>query len=149
MADLNTRKVVDRYGQAMERLDLESLETILHDDFIEDYPQSGERIHGRANLFAILSNYPGGEPQTIAVDAIVGAEDRWVVTPSYQPMRVEGAGDQYTAVAHITYPDGSDWHAIQFIRLKDGRIHRITSYYAPAFEAPDWRAPYVERVAPG
>lgn len=51
----------------------------------------------------------------------------------------------YTAVAHVIYPDGSDRHVIQLIRSKDGKIYRVTSFYAPEFEAPDWRAPYVEQ----
>jgi SnoaL-like domain len=149
MSDLNTRDVIDRYAQALEHMDLERLGAVLHDEYVEEYPQSGERIRGRENLLAIVSNYPGGEPRSGRVDAVVGAEDRWIVSPSYQPMRLEGAGDQYTAIAHVIYPDGSDWHVIQLIRLKDGKVYRITSYYAPAFEAPDWRAPYVERFEPG
>ena len=145
MAEMNTREVVDRYGAGMEAHDIDAVLATLHDDFVEEYPQSGERIHGAANLGAILSHYPGGEPRMEKVEQVIGTEDRWVVSPSYIPMRVEGSGDQYTAVAHIAYPDGSQWHVIQLIRLKDGRIYRIVSYYAAPFEAPDWRAPFVER----
>jgi len=149
MSDPNTREVIDHYAKAMETQDLEGLAAVLHDDYVEEYPQSGERIVGRDNLLAIVANYPGGEPRSGKVDRVVGAEDRWIVSPSYQPMRLVGEGDQYTAIAHVIYPDGSDWHVIQLIRLKDGRIYRITSYYAPAFEAPAWRAPYVDRTEPG
>ena len=146
MADQNTRAVVERYSRAMEAHDLDGLAATLHDDYVEDYPQSGERVRGAVNLLAIMSHYPGGEPRTAKVEQVVGAEDSWVMSPSYIPMRVEGSGDQYTAVAHIVYPDGSEWHAVQLIRLKDGRVHRITSFYAAPFEAPDWRAPFVERI---
>ncbi len=145
MADMNTREVVDRYSVGMETHDIDAVLATLHDDFVEEYPQSGERIRGAANLGNILSHYPGGEPRMEKVEQVIGTEDRWVVSPSYIPMRVEGSGDQYTAVAHVSYPDGSQWHVIQLIRLKDGRIYRIVSYYAAPFEAPDWRAPFVER----
>jgi SnoaL-like domain len=146
MADLNTRDVVERYGRAMESRDIDSVLALLHPDYVEDYPQSGERIRGAANLSAMMQHYPGGEPRTSKVEQLIGAEDSWVMSPSYIPMRVEGSGDQYTAIAHIIYPDGSEWHLIQLIRLKDGKIHRIVSYYAAPFEAPEWRAPFVERI---
>jgi hypothetical protein len=146
MADQNTRAVVDRYARAMEMHDLDGVVGTLHEDYLEDYPQSGERIRGAKNLRAMMMSYPGGEPRTAKVEQIVGAEDSWVMSASYIPMRVEGSGDQYTAVAHIVYPDGSEWHGIQLIRLKDGMIHRITSFYAAPFEAPAWRAPFVERI---
>ena len=133
----------------MEATDLDGVVATLHEDYVEDYPQSGERIRGAANLRALMANYPGGEPRTSKVEQIIGAEDSWVMSPSYIPMRVDGSGDQYTAIAHIVYPDGSEWHAIQLIRLKDGKIHRITSFYAAPFEAPEWRASFVERIPPG
>jgi ketosteroid isomerase-like protein len=148
MSDINTREVIDRYARAMETSDFATLRSLLHDDYEEEYPQSGERIHGADDLMAILRNYPGGSPQGSKLDSVIGTEDRWVITPSYTPMLVAGTGDQYTAVAHLTYPDGSDWHVIQLIRLKDGKVSRVTSFYAERFEAPDWRAPYVERVEP-
>jgi ketosteroid isomerase-like protein len=144
MSDLNTRSVIDRYAQAMASHDLETLAALFHEDYVEDYPQSGERIRGAANLRAMLAAYPGGEPRSGKVDHIVGSEDSWVVSPSFSPMRIEGTGDQYTVVAHITYPDGSEWHEIALVRLKDGRIHRITAYFAAPFDAPEWRIPFVE-----
>ncbi len=145
MSDINTREIVDRYAKALETTDLDALATLLHDDYLEEYPQSGERIHGSANLRAMMANYPGGVPLSGRVDHVVGTEDRWVLSPSYTPMRIDGNGDHYTAVAHVIYPDGSDWHVIQLIQMKDGKIYRVTSFYAPEFEAPDWRAPYVEQ----
>jgi len=146
MSELNTREVVDRYIGALAGTDSDGILAELHEDYVEDYPQSGERIRGAANLRAIREQYPGGEPQTVKVEGVIGTEDRWVMTPSYTPVRIEGSGDQYVAVAHIRYPDGSDWHAIQLIRLKDGKIHRVTSFFAAPFEAPAWRAPFVERM---
>jgi ketosteroid isomerase-like protein len=148
MSEPTTREVIDRYVKAMQERDLDALQQILREDYVEEYPQSGERIRGMADARAMLANYPGGEPQPGKVDRIVGTEDRWVMTPSYTPMRVEGTGDQYTIVAHIHYPDGSEWHEVQLIQLKDGRIARNTAYFAAPFEAPAWREPYVERYDP-
>jgi ketosteroid isomerase-like protein len=146
MADLNTRDVVERYRRAMEAGDIDGILATLHEEYTEDYPQSGERIHGGANLRAMMQHYPGGEPRAEKVEQVIGSEDSWVVSPSFIPMRVEGSGDQYTGIAHIRYPDGSEWHVIQLMQLKDGRIFRIVSYYAAPFEAPAWRSPFVERI---
>jgi hypothetical protein len=35
---------------------------------------------------------------------------------------------------------------VMIIELKDGRIWRDRRYYAEPFEAPEWRAKWVERV---
>ena len=146
MSDLHTRDVVERYAHAMEAHDIDGVMATLHADFTEEYPQSGERVRGPEGLRGVMEHYPGGEPRMASVERLIGTEDQWIVSPSSIPMRVEGSGDQYTVVAHVIYPDGSEWHVVQLMRLKDGRIYRIVSYYAAPFEAPDWRAPYVDRI---
>ena len=47
-------------------------------------------------------------------------------------------------VGQITYPNGETWHAVSLITLRDGKISKITDYFGAPFEAPAWRAPYVE-----
>jgi hypothetical protein len=37
---------------------------------------------------------------------------------------------------------------IQIIELRQGKIAKTTSWYAAPFEAPAWRAEYVERFSP-
>ena len=34
------------------------------------------------------------------------------------------------------------------IKLRDGNVFRETRYYAEPFEAPEWRARWVERMEP-
>jgi hypothetical protein len=36
-------------------------------------------------------------------------------------------------------------HGIHLLELKDGKVIRETDYFAPPFEAPEWRAKWVER----
>ena len=31
----------------------------MHDDYVEEYPQSGERIRGKQNVRSVYENYPG------------------------------------------------------------------------------------------
>jgi hypothetical protein len=33
---------------------------------------------------------------------------------------------------------------VNLYELRDGRMARSTTFFAPAFEAPEWRKPFVE-----
>ena len=80
--------IVERYARALPS-DCATLATLRHPDLVEDWPQSGERIRGHANYQAIHENYPGGPPD-LKPRRIIGTEDRWVVTPSFTPLRIIG-----------------------------------------------------------
>jgi hypothetical protein len=56
-----------------------------------------------------------------------------------------GAGDTFTALTKARYPDGSKYHVISIIEVRDERIAKVTTFFAAEFEAPDWRAEWVER----
>jgi ketosteroid isomerase-like protein len=134
MAD--NRTIVEQFVQAMAANDVEAQERLLSDDIVEEYPQSGERIRGKENRRAILENYPGGTPRETSPRG-----------PSAKPPEITGAGDRFTSTGQITYPNGETWHVISLIELRDGKINKMTSYFAAPFEAPAWRAPYVEQGA--
>jgi hypothetical protein len=95
---------------------------------------------------AIADHYPGGRP-IVELSRLVGSEDRWVVTPSNTVLKVAGSGDFWWGEWMMTYPDGQNYHVVDLIELRDGLVHRETVYWAPPFEAPDWRRQYVERAA--
>ena len=100
----------------------------------------------------MLSNYPGGlEAGRVAPEGarIFGGEDRWVMTPSFTVLRVTGTSDVYTVVTKAHYPDGSEWYVVAIAQLKDSLIWRQTTFFAPTFEAPAWRAQWVERIESG
>ena len=44
------------------------------------------------------------------------------------------------------YGGGRVYDVAMILELKDGRIWRDRRYYAEPFEAPEWRARWVERV---
>ena len=146
MAGVAGRELVERFYRAVSTRDWDLLGSVLHPDYCEVYPQSGERIRGTANLRAILEHYPGGFTGDIGTRRLIGSEDRWVLTPSFTPLRVSGTGDVYMFEGTAPYPDGTTWHVVSLLELKDGRIWRLTSYYAAPFEAPAWRAQWVERA---
>jgi len=134
MAD--NRTTVDQFISAMDKMDIEAQERLLSDDFVEEYPQSGEVIRGKDNRRAIMENYPGGTPRETSASR-----------PNPKPPIVTGAGDNFTTSGQITYPNGETWHVISLIELRDGKIRKMTSFFAAPFEAPAWRASYVEKGA--
>ena len=46
------------------------------------------------------------------------------------------------------YGGGQVFDVVLLIELKDGEMWRDRRYYAEAFEAPEWRAQWVERMEP-
>lgn len=147
MAEPSGRTIVERYARALQEKDFTAQEALLADDFLDEMPQSGERVRGKANWLAIARNYPGGVGTIDPSGArLVGAEDRWVLTPTFAPLRIEGSGDVYTYVGTVTYANGETWQMLMIIELRQGKIAKTTSWYAVPFEAPEWRARFVERV---
>lgn len=136
-------RVMRGMSEIISRHEWDRLPDILHEDAVFEYPQSGEVFRGLANIRAQFENYPNMDPGTSELAEVIG-DETYALTPSYTVIRVEGSGLRGTAVIRIRYPDASYWWAINLFELRDGRIARSRSYFAPDFEAPDWRAPYRE-----
>lgn len=147
MAQRSNRQVVERYVEAMVARDLDEQAEVCAPDLVVEYPQSGERIRGWANVRAAHENYPGGLPKDVS-GKVHGSEDRWVVGPSFNILRIEGTGDVYTLVGSATYPDGKTWQVMSLIELRSGKIAKTTEVYGEPFEPPEWRSKWVERMAP-
>lgn len=145
MPSMSNEEVVRAYVEAMTVRDSDRLKELRHVDWQTDWPQSGERVRGDANMRLIEANFPGGMP-SLHADRVVGSEDRWVTTPAYTVQRIVGSGDTWWAEGTITYGGGSTWCFVAFMELRDGKIHRQTEYFAEPFEVPAWRAPFVEII---
>jgi len=138
--------IVESYAVACGMNDIPALTRLRHPDWSVVWPQSGERVVSHESWVAIAEQYPGGRP-TVELSRLVGSEDRWVVTPGNTVLKVAGSGDFWWGEWMMTYPDGQTYHVVDLIELRDGMIHRETVYWAPPFEAPDWRRQYVERAS--
>jgi hypothetical protein len=148
---MGNRQVIERFAEALAANDFDAQDALIHDDYVCRWPQSGEVIRGRANRRAITEHYPGGEGGLhVRADRIVGADDKFIrasalPTPAWNMIHLQGSGDDLTAAGTIMYPNGEIWHFVTLFTLREGRIWRQVDYFAPEFEAPEWRAPYVER----
>jgi len=143
---MTNQEAVTRYIRAVVALDRPTEESLRHRDWTAEWPQSGERVVGSANFQSIQDAYPGGYP-AIELERVVGTEDRWSLSPSNTIIRVVGSGEFWWAEFRMTYPDGIDYHCITLLELRDGLVYREVVYWAPPFEAPDWRAQWVEHAS--
>jgi ketosteroid isomerase-like protein len=123
-----TRRLVGQFWAAMQANDWAAAAALFADDYVLEWPQSGERIRGAANFVTINSAYP--------------AAGRWRFT--VERLLVEGE----QAVTDIVVSDGAvTARAITFTTVRDGRIAGQVEYWPDPFDAPAWRAAWVERTA--
>jgi len=135
---------MDGLAQVMDSQDWARLADCFHADALLEYPQSGERFHGIENIRAQFENYPDLEPGSSKLQEVIGEATQYALTRSYTVIAVEGTGSHGTAIIRVRYPDGTWWYAINIYELRDGLIARSRTYFAPDFDAPDWRAPFRE-----
>lgn len=143
------REILEAYIDVMNRQAFDRADELLTPDYVEVYPQSGERVVGIDNLRAIVEHYPGGlEPGRIDVAhaRLVGEDEQYVLGPSFSVIHLSGSSDTWVATALVRYPDGSRWHAVMFVEFRGDRIASMRHYYAPELPAPEWRAQWVERI---
>jgi ketosteroid isomerase-like protein len=117
------RTALERHWAASEAGDFESEHAIYHDDAVLEYPQSGERIRGRAGIQATRSLHPSD--RHFSVRRIVGSADLWVT--------------EYV----ISY-DGTPSFTVSIMEFRDGKVSRETQYFGDPFPAAGWRAEWVE-----
>jgi ketosteroid isomerase-like protein len=117
---------VQGYFDALERGDAEKIGSMLTDDFVQDWPQSGERVRGREACLRIHANYPGGSP-TMTVRRITGSGEIWVAE---------------SEAAYGTQPV----KIVSILEFRNGLLAHQTDYFADPFEAPQWRMQWVERI---
>ena len=129
----------------LQAQDLDRLSDFVRPDCVHEYPQSGERFVGIDNIRAIFENYPGGlGRQDMATLRVAHKDNSWAMAPNFTLVEVSGSGDTFTSAVKARYPDGTDWYVISMVELVDGLMARATMFFAPLFEAPDWRRPYAE-----
>ena len=127
MPEAQIREALNAHWHASATGDQDAEHAIYADDAICDYPQSGERIHGRSNLQALRSHHPG-KPSGFQVRRMVGSGDLWLT--------------EYT----ITY-GSRPAYTVSIMEFRDGKVVHETQYFADPFEAPAWRSHWVEHIA--
>ena len=125
MDDEGRRARIRQFVAAINTGEMEVFDALYHDDVIIHWPQSGEVIHGKHNIRELRLAYP--TPPTATLGRIIGSGDLW-------------------ATEMLFDYDGDRFHVMVIHQWRDGLVRRETSYYAAPFQAPAWRAKWVEPV---
>lgn len=99
--------------------------TYFAEDVVEAYPQSGERIDGRAAQRAMHEAFP--DP------------------PVFTIRKIRRNGDLAVVELDERYSDGSVWKTALILELRDGLIATMTGYFGEPFRPPAWRVPFTTR----
>jgi hypothetical protein len=126
MSEQQIRAVLDRHWAASAAGDLVAEHDIYHEYAVCDYPQSGERICGRENLKSLRGHHPG-LPSGFSVLRISGSQNLWVT----EYVINYGARAVYT---------------VSIMEFEKGKCRHETQYFGDPFEAPSWRAQWVEQA---
>lgn len=122
----DNKQIVEKFWAAMQTNDFKSAGEFLHDDYVLEWPQSGERIRGRANFVAVNENYP--------------THGRWEFTIH----QIIAEGDEVVSDVGVT--DGVvTGRAITFSIIQNGKIIHQNEFWPDPFEPPAWRAEWIEK----
>jgi ketosteroid isomerase-like protein len=125
VSDRENRAKLGRHWDTAADRDQKAAHEIYHEDCVVEWPQSGERIRGKANLQALRTAYPA--------------------QLEFSVRRILGGGDLWISEYSISY-DGDPKHVVSIMEFRDGLVARETHYFADPLEPPEWRAQWVERM---
>ena len=123
----NAIEVVQQFWRLMASNNFQSVGAVLADDYVLEWPQSKERIRGRANFAAMNEEYPAHGPWRFAINRVLGNESE--------------------VVTDVSVTDGVQ-HArvISFFTVEDGKITRQVEFWPENYPAPQNRKHLVEAM---
>lgn len=131
----DTMELAAKVEEALQSGDFGRMSALIQeyatDDFIQQWPQSGERLSkdGATRLAESYAELSG-------------------TSPTFTYKRMIGGGDVFVVEGTIDYGDGIPVSYVGIGEVRDGKVTRMTEYFANPFEAPAWRADFVERAEP-
>jgi hypothetical protein len=123
--DQAIRAALDQHWAASDANDFETEHLIYRDDAVLEYPQSGELTRGRRNIQGQRESQPNKKRFTIR--RIIGSGDLWVTE-------------------FILMYDSKPSYTVSIMEFSGVKVVRETQYFADPFEAPAFRAKWVERM---
>jgi len=125
MDDRGKLSALQRHWDASDAGDFEAEHEIYREDAVLDYPQSGERIHGRRNIRQSRFLQPNRK--------------------RFSVRRILGGGDLWITEFVLTY-DGTPSYAVSIMEFREGLVAHETQYFGDRFDPSPSRAHLVERV---
>jgi hypothetical protein len=125
MGDDDVRAALERHWAASDVNDFATEHQIYRADAVLDYPQSRERIRGRANIEASRTAQPN--------------------TKRFTVRRMLGGGDLWVSELVMTY-DEQPYYVVSIMEFDGGEVVHETQYFSDPFEPGPSRAQWVERM---
>ncbi|MGB6206070.1 nuclear transport factor 2 family protein [Mycobacterium sp.] len=125
MGDDDARAALRRHWEASDANDFATEHQIYRVDAVLDYPQSGERIRGRANIQASRAAQPNTKRFTVR--RLLGGSDLWI------------------SELVMTY-DGQPSYVVSIMEFQGEEVVHETQYFSEPFEPGPSRAQWVERM---
>lgn len=120
--------LIHAFWALMGSNDFASVQSVLSEQFILEWPQSNERIRGAARFAQMNSEYPAHGPWNFTVNRVV-------------------ANTMHEAVSDVTVTDGAmTARAISFFVVEAGKIVKIVEYWPEPYAAPANRAHLVDPI---
>ena len=124
-AEDEIRAALSQHWTASDANDFTTEHEIYQEDAILDYPQSGERIRGRANIQTTRSIQPSSK--RFKIRRILGSGNVWITE-------------------YIIYYDEKPFHTVSIMEFIDGKVAHETQYFSETFEPSARRSRFVERM---
>ncbi len=122
---MNPKETIENFWQVMNTNDFQAASHLLAEDYELLWPQSAERIRGRANFVGVNASYPAKGRWRFTIDSLVAEEG--------------------TVVSDVSVTDGVvSARAITFSTVAGGLITRQVEYWPDEYAAPEWRSQWVE-----
>lgn len=145
------RDVVLRFFEMLNTGDLDDLREVADEQVVTVHPQTRERIEGlEANLEMTrrFQELGGIHIQEEHREFVGGEAERYLLTPLFTMVKVQGSGETLAVTTRIGYPDGSEWYTTGIVSFRDGKMLKQVLFFAPTLEAPEWRTRWVELREP-
>lgn len=124
---MKPKELIEQFWQTMESNDFYAVAQLLHDDFVLEWTQSGERIRGRENFAKLNTAYPTQGTWHFTINSIVADGDE--------------------VVTDVSVTDGTlHDRVITFSTIRDGKIWKQVEFWPEPFSAPEWRSEWVEKM---
>jgi ketosteroid isomerase-like protein len=121
----DVRGALEAHWAASDANDFDTEHQIYRSDAVLEYPQSGERIRGRANIQASREAQPNAKRFTVR--------------------RILSSGDLWISELVLTY-DGQPFYVVSIMEFEGGEVVRETQYFGDPFGPGPSRAQWVERI---
>ena len=121
------RAALLQHWAASDANDFATEHQIYCDDAILDYPQSGERIRGRANIQASRTAQPS--KKRFEVRRILGSRHLWITE-------------------YILYYDEKPFYTVSIMEFRGSKVAHETQYFGEPFAPSASRSRFVEQIGP-